>query len=92
MFKYGNDWFATLFGIMTDFHALSLRSHLRDCFKIEVPIYYRPPKDGEVNPVTGYARISHQIYNIADDYYRFRDAICNLVNSGLTCILIQGMS
>ncbi|KAI3752054.1 hypothetical protein L2E82_23182 [Cichorium intybus] len=71
--------------IMSDSDGLKLRSHLREFFKVEVPIYYRQPKVGEVNPVTGYARISHQIYNIVDDYYRLRDAINNLVNSGFTC-------
>ncbi|XP_071698385.1 probable L-cysteine desulfhydrase, chloroplastic [Rutidosis leptorrhynchoides] len=76
-------------GIMSDSDTLKLRSRLRDCFKVEVPIYYRQPKDGEVNPVTGYARISHQIYNTVDDYYRFRDAICNLVDTGFTCKVFQ---
>nr|XP_043622910.1 probable L-cysteine desulfhydrase, chloroplastic [Erigeron canadensis] len=76
-------------GIMSDSDGLKLRSHLRENFKVEVPIYYRQPKDGEVNPVTGYARISHQIYNTVDDYYRFRDAISNLVNSGFTCTSFQ---
>ncbi|KAK9073781.1 hypothetical protein SSX86_006375 [Deinandra increscens subsp. villosa] len=76
-------------GIMSDSDALTLRSHLRDCYKVEVPIYYRQPKDGEVDPVTGYARISHQIYNTINDYYRLRDAICNLVSSGFTCKVFQ---
>ncbi|XP_024991473.1 probable L-cysteine desulfhydrase, chloroplastic [Cynara cardunculus var. scolymus] len=75
--------------ITSDSDALKLRSHLRDCFRVEVPIYYRQPKDGEVNPVTGYARISHQIYNTFDDYYRFRDAVSNLVNCRFTCKLFQ---
>ncbi|KAI3827266.1 hypothetical protein L1987_01338 [Smallanthus sonchifolius] len=76
-------------GIRSDSDTLKLRSHLRDCFKVEVPIYYRQPKDGEVDLVTGYARISHQIYNTVDDYYRFRDAICNLVSSGFTCVIVE---
>ncbi|CAL5378348.1 unnamed protein product [Camellia sinensis] len=73
------------FGISSDLDALKFRTHLRDCFGVEVPIYYRAPKDGEVNPITGYARISHQVYNIIDDYYKFRDAVNNLVNNGVTC-------
>uniref|UniRef100_A0A251TUC8 Putative pyridoxal phosphate-dependent transferase n=1 Tax=Helianthus annuus TaxID=4232 RepID=A0A251TUC8_HELAN len=74
-------------GIGSESDALKLRKHLRDCFMVEVPIYYRQPVDGEVDPVTGYARISHQIYNTVDDYYRFRDAVCSLVSSGFTCKL-----
>lgn len=77
-------------GIMSDSDGLKLRSHLRECYKVEVPIYYRQPKDGEVNLVTGYARISHQIYNTVDNYYRFRDAVCDLVNSGFTCKVFHG--
>ncbi|GKE06938.1 probable L-cysteine desulfhydrase, chloroplastic [Tanacetum coccineum] len=77
-------------GITSDSDGLKLRSHLREYYKVEVPIYYRQPKDGDVNPVTGYARISHQIYNTVDDYYRFRDAICDLVNSGFTCKVFHG--
>ncbi|KAK4402084.1 putative L-cysteine desulfhydrase, chloroplastic [Sesamum angolense] len=30
---------------------------------------------GEVDPITGYARISHQVYNVVEDYYRLRDAV-----------------
>ncbi|PSS08454.1 L-cysteine desulfhydrase [Actinidia chinensis var. chinensis] len=74
----------TCLGISSDSDALKLRTHLRDCFGIEVPIYYRAPKDGEVDPITGYARISHQVYNIIDDYYKFRDAVNKLVNDGFT--------
>ncbi|KAJ0751813.1 putative isopenicillin-N epimerase [Helianthus annuus] len=76
-------------GIGSESDALKLRKHLRDCFMVEVPIYYRQPVDGEVDPVTGYARISHQIYNTVDDYYRFRDAVCSLVSSGFTCKVFQ---
>ncbi|KAK1418540.1 hypothetical protein QVD17_27685 [Tagetes erecta] len=72
-------------GIMNDADAMKLRSILRERFKVEVPIYVRQAKDGEVDPVMGYARISHQIYNTDDNYYRFRDAICSLVSSGFTC-------
>ncbi|XP_057769831.1 probable L-cysteine desulfhydrase, chloroplastic isoform X2 [Salvia miltiorrhiza] len=76
-------------GIKSSSDALKLRKHLRVCFKVEVPIYYRAPLEGEVDPVTGYARISHQVYNVADDYYRFRDAVNTLVKDGLTCALLS---
>lgn len=72
-------------GIRSDSDALNLRTHLRDCFKVEVPIYFRAPMEGEVDPITGYARISHQVYNVVEDYHRFRDAVNKLVEDGFTC-------
>ncbi|KAF2307346.1 hypothetical protein GH714_026517 [Hevea brasiliensis] len=72
-------------GIYSESDALKLRTHLRNNFGVEVPIYFRAPKDGEVDPVTGYARISHQVYNKVDDYYKFRDAINKIVSDGTTC-------
>ncbi|KAM7470116.1 hypothetical protein LguiA_008299 [Lonicera macranthoides] len=75
-------------GISSELDALDLRTHLRDCFGVEVPIYYRAPEEGEVNPITGYARISHQVYNTVDDYYKFRDAVNKLVSDGFTCKLL----
>jgi hypothetical protein len=44
---------------------------------------------GEVGCVSGYARISHQVYNKVDDYYKFRDAINKLVSDGFTCALLS---
>lgn len=76
-------------GISSNLDGLKLRTHLRDYFGIEVPIYYAVPKDGEVDPITGYARISHQVYNSVDDYYKFRDAVNKLVNDGFTCALLS---
>ncbi|KAI4301654.1 hypothetical protein L6164_034909 [Bauhinia variegata] len=76
-------------GITSDSDALKLRTHLRDNFGVEVPIYYRAPKDGEVGSVTGYARISHQVYNKVDDYYTFRDAVNQLVSNGFSCALLS---
>ena len=76
-------------GITSESDAKKLRTHLRDDFGIEVPIYFRPPKDGEVGSVTGYARISHQVYNKIDDYYKFRDAINLLVGNCFTCALLS---
>ncbi|KAH0675147.1 hypothetical protein KY285_022948 [Solanum tuberosum] len=76
-------------GISGNSDALKLRTHLRVSFKVEVPIYYRAPLEGEVNPITGYARISHQVYNTLEDYYRFRDAIIKLVSDGFTCAILS---
>lgn len=75
-------------GIRSNDDALKLRRHLRECFRVEVPIYFREPSDGEDDPVTGYARISHQVYNTFEDYVRFRDAVNKLVNDGFTCALL----
>ncbi|KAH9670267.1 putative L-cysteine desulfhydrase [Citrus sinensis] len=47
------------------------------------------PGDGMVNPITGYARISHHVYNKRDDYYKFRDAVNQLVNDKFTCALLS---
>ncbi|XP_043697049.1 probable L-cysteine desulfhydrase, chloroplastic [Telopea speciosissima] len=82
-------------GISSEEGAVKLRAHLRDCFGIEVPIYFQAPKEGDSTGtrdkndcITGYARISHQIYNREDDYYKFRDAINKLVQSGFTCKML----
>ncbi|KAL5068869.1 hypothetical protein RYX36_019756 [Vicia faba] len=71
-------------GIMNDSDAMNLRTYLREFFKVEVPIYFRDGV-GEVGGVTGYARISYQVYNKVKDYYKFRDAINKLVSEGFTC-------
>ncbi|XP_024186962.1 probable L-cysteine desulfhydrase, chloroplastic [Rosa chinensis] len=72
-------------GISSNDDALKLRTHLREQFGVEVPIYYQMPKHEEVATTTGYARISYQVYNKIDDYYKFRDAINQLVCDGFTC-------
>lgn len=72
-------------GISSESDSLKLRTLLRDRFGVEVPIYYRAPRDGEVGFLTGYARISHQVYNKAADYYKFRDAVNQLVQEKFTC-------
>ncbi|XP_010271034.1 PREDICTED: L-cysteine desulfhydrase-like [Nelumbo nucifera] len=80
--------------ISSEVDALKLRKHLRESFGIEVPIYYRVPEEGELeaqnkdNCITGYARISHQVYNTDDDYYKFRDAINQLIQEGFTCKML----
>ena len=76
-------------GISSEKDTLNLRTHLREKFGVEVPIYYRAPRNGEVVSITGYARISHQIYNKFDDYIKFRDAINMLVSDGFTCSLLS---
>ncbi|KAI4364641.1 hypothetical protein MLD38_020703 [Melastoma candidum] len=75
----------TCLGIESESDTLKLRAHLRDTFKVEVPIYFCPCKEDEANVITGYARISHQVYNKEDDYHRFRDAINKLVSDKFTC-------
>ncbi|CAN8255818.1 unnamed protein product [Cochlearia groenlandica] len=66
----------------SDSDVLKLRNLLRERFSIEIPIYFRPPQEGEVGPITGYVRISYQVYNKPDDYHRLRDAINELVRDG----------
>ncbi|KAI8531801.1 hypothetical protein RHMOL_Rhmol11G0164100 [Rhododendron molle] len=44
-------------GISSDSDGLKLRTHLRDGFGVEVPIYYQAPKDGEINPVMGFIAV-----------------------------------
>lgn len=82
-------------GVLSVNDASRLRDHLRDQFSVEVPIHYQPLKDGEVGPrdeggglITGYARISHQVYNTIDDYIKFRDAINQLSRDGFDCKML----
>lgn len=83
--------------IESEVDALKLRAHFRDEFKVEVPIYYNLLKDGYVEEkngigsVSGYARISYQVYNVDDDYYRFRDAVNKLVKDGFTCRMLSSI-
>ncbi|KAI4369347.1 hypothetical protein MLD38_017795 [Melastoma candidum] len=81
----------TCLGIESESDASKLRVHLREKFSIEVPIYFCPFKEGEgkADVITGYARISHQVYNKEDDYNRFRDAINKLVGEKFTCKLLS---
>lgn len=76
--------------IASDKDAQKLRRYLREEFRIEVPTYHNATIYGEEVPsdwtsITGYVRISHQVYNSEEDYYRLRDAINKVVNSGFTC-------
>lgn len=75
--------------ISSDSDTLKLRKHLREKFGVEVPMYYRAPRDGEVGGITGYARISYQVYNKVEDYNKLRDAIDQLVCDGFACALLS---
>ncbi|EMS59460.1 Isopenicillin N epimerase [Triticum urartu] len=78
--------------IESDDDALRVRTMLRKDFKVEVPIYYNSrqvkvqemAKDNNSDPVTGYVRISHQVYNVKEEYERLRDAVNKLVAEGFT--------
>lgn len=77
--------------VMSEDDALRLRSHLRKCYGVEVPLHFQPPRHGEEGVkdkdgiVTGYARISHQVYNTFEDYCKFRNAINQLVENRQIC-------
>lgn len=82
-------------GVLSENDASRLRDHLRDQFSVEVPIHYQPLKDGEVGArdegggfITGYARISHQVYNTIDDYIKFKDAVNQLLHDGFDCKML----
>lgn len=80
--------------ISSDDDASKLRTHLRDRFGVEVPIHYQAPKGAELGEkdmdsyITGYVRISHQVYNTLDDYVKLKDAINQLVSDGTTCNML----
>ncbi|KAL6139334.1 hypothetical protein ACLB2K_064611 [Fragaria x ananassa] len=82
-------------GVSSDDDALKLRTHLREKFGAEVPIYYRMPKHEEVaKTTTAYARVSHLVYNKVDDYYKFTDAINQLSHQNrisLSAVPIQSL-
>ncbi|XP_074565589.1 putative L-cysteine desulfhydrase 1 [Curcuma longa] len=74
-------------GVSSEADALNLRSLLREEFEVEVPVHFHPLAGGR-NGVAGFVRISHQVYNVEDDYYRLRDAVLQLVRDGITCSMI----
>ncbi|CAI9778838.1 unnamed protein product [Fraxinus pennsylvanica] len=82
-------------GVLSDDDALKLRTHLRDHFGLEVPIHFQMPRDGEIRAadgdgcITGYARISHQVYNTLDDYVRLKDAVSQLLSDGVVCKMLR---
>ncbi|KAI9181219.1 hypothetical protein LWI28_012622 [Acer negundo] len=81
--------------LLSEEDALKLRGHLRVYFGVEVPIHYQALKeDGEGGArdkdgiITGYARISHQVYNTLEDYEKFRNAILCLVEEKKVCKML----
>lgn len=81
-------------GVMSDDDALRLRSHLRVFHGVEVPVYYPALRDDDRDPrdkdgcITGYVRISHQVYNTVDDYLKLKNAINQLLEEGKTCKML----
>ncbi|XP_078444940.1 putative L-cysteine desulfhydrase 1 [Wolffia australiana] len=71
-----------------DGDAQRLRRHLREAYLVEVPVYYNPRRADD-DAVSAYARISHQVYNLEDDYLRLRDAVAQLVADGFTCAALS---
>jgi selenocysteine lyase/cysteine desulfurase len=77
--------------VMSDDDALRLRFYLRVYHAIEVPVYYQGLRNGERVPrdkdgfITGYVRISHQVYNVVEDYDRLKTAIIQLLEDGKIC-------
>ncbi|KAG8051974.1 hypothetical protein GUJ93_ZPchr0001g32160 [Zizania palustris] len=85
-------------GIESEDDTVNLRTMLRKRFKVEVPLYYNsrtaevPPeivKDSNGDPVTGYVRISHQVYNVREEYDALRDAVAKLVADGFSCAKLR---
>lgn len=78
--------------VTSDDDALRLRRHLREHFGVEVPIHYQAEKDdGQYGArdkngiITGYVRISHQVYNTVEDYEKLRDSITYLLEEKKDC-------
>lgn len=71
--------------VYNDKDALRLRKYLREFHNVEVPIYCcKQLTDGEVerissSVITGYARISYQVYNVVEDYERLKKAIDDII-------------
>lgn len=78
-------------GVMSDDDALRLRVYLRVYRAIEVPVYYQALRDEDRDPrdkdgfITGYVRISRQVYNTDDDYHRLKSAVIQLLEEGKVC-------
>jgi hypothetical protein len=80
-------------GIDSDDDAMRVRDMLRNDFKVEVPIFnnsrgtegQKMAKDANGDQVTGYVRISHQVYNVREEYEVLRDAVNKLVRDGFSC-------
>ncbi|KAF8724297.1 hypothetical protein HU200_021326 [Digitaria exilis] len=87
-------------GIDSDEDAMGVRDMLRNDFKVEVPIFHNSrgvegkemDKDAKGDEVTGYVRISHQVYNVREEYEVLRDAVNKLVLDGFTCAKLRPAS
>ncbi|KAK7266505.1 hypothetical protein RIF29_19149 [Crotalaria pallida] len=81
-------------GMTSDDDAMRLRSHLRVYHGVEVPVYHQAVRDGETDPrdkdgyITGYVRISHQVYNTVEDYLKLKNAINQILEEGKTCKML----
>ena len=80
--------------VTSDEDAVRLRSHLRVYHRIEVPVYYRALRNEDRDPrekdgfITGYVRISRQVYNTDADYHRLKDAINQILADGKICSML----
>ncbi|KAI4301591.1 hypothetical protein L6164_034854 [Bauhinia variegata] len=80
--------------VTSDDDALRLRSYLRVYHGIEVPIYYQALRNCDSQPrdkdgcITGYVRISHQVYNSAEDYHKLKSTINQLLEDGKICKML----
>ncbi|CAO2203275.1 unnamed protein product [Urochloa humidicola] len=82
-------------GIDSDDDGMGLRDLLRNEFRVEVPIFHNSrsvavegeemARDANGDEVTGYVRISHQVYNVREEYEVLRDAVNKLVLDGFSC-------
>ncbi|CAL4957082.1 unnamed protein product [Urochloa decumbens] len=80
-------------GVGSDDDGMRLRDMLRNDFNVEVPIFHNSrsvegeemAKDANGDEVTGYVRISHQVYNVREEYEVLRDAVNKLVLDGFSC-------
>ncbi|KAK3160646.1 hypothetical protein QOZ80_1BG0062420 [Eleusine coracana subsp. coracana] len=83
------------FGIDSDDDATRLRTMLRKDYKVEVPIFHNSrtqqvaTTDANGDQVTGYVRISHQVYNVREEYEVLRDAVNKLVLDGFSCTQLR---
>ncbi|XP_057732354.1 L-cysteine desulfhydrase [Arachis stenosperma] len=80
--------------VTSDDDAMSLRTHLRVYHRIEVPTYYQALRNEDRDPkdkdgfITGYVRISRQIYNTDEDYHRLKNAINQILEDGKICSML----
>ena len=61
--------------------ALKLRGQLRNEFAVEAPVHYCLVRKGEQDRHGAFVRVSHQVYNMEDEYRRLRDAVLQISNA-----------